>query len=322
MAFAIMRAKKLASMGSVASSMQHNFRERETPNADPERTPENEHLQAQTTDEAMGKLRDLLPEKRRKDAVLVVEYVMSASPEWWKTATETQQKAFFEKSQAWLADKYGKENILVASIHKDETSPHLSAFVVPKTADGRLSAKDFIGNRDKMRKDQTTFAERVADLGLERGIEGSKATHQRINAHYNAIENASKDVPRITVDELKPKKLKGETLAEKIFGAKETDLGVAHRLTAKIKGYAEPLAKTAATASQNAQKAKEYQETAKNMRNQLNGIKEPFKGLNREQMTEVLTLATRYRLQNEREQKERAQTKTKSRDNPGQDRGR
>jgi hypothetical protein len=115
MAFAIMRAKKLATMGSVASSMQHNFRERETPNADPERTPENEHLQAQTTDEAMGKLRELLPEKRRKDAVLAVEYVMSASPEWWKTATEAQQKAFFEKSQAWLADKYGKENILVAT---------------------------------------------------------------------------------------------------------------------------------------------------------------------------------------------------------------
>ncbi len=317
MAFAIMRAKKLATMGSVASSMQHNFRERETPNADPERTPENEHLQAQTTDEAMGKLRELLPEKRRKDAVLVVEYVMSASPEWWKTATEDQQKAFFEKSQAWLADKYGQQNILVASIHKDETSPHLSAFVVPKTADGRLSAKDFIGNRDKMRKDQSTFAERLADLGLDRGIEGSKATHQRINAHYSALEQAYKDVPSITVDELKPKKLKGETLAERIFGAKETDLGVAHRLTAKIKGYAEPLAKTAATASQNAQKAKEYQETAKNMRNERNGLRDHFKGLNREQITEIMTLAVKYRLENERAQKERTQTKAEQKHDKG-----
>ena len=322
MAFAIMRAKKLATMGSVASSMQHNFRERETPNADPERTPENEHLQAKTTDEAMGKLRELLPEKRRKDAVLAVEYVMSASPEWWKTATEAQQKAFFEKSQAWLADKYGKENILVASIHRDETSPHMSAFVVPMTADGRLSAKEFMGNRDKMRKDQTTFAERMADLGLERGIEGSKATHQRISTHYNAIENASKSVPQITVDELKPQKLKGETLAEKVFGAKETDLGVARRLTKKIKAYAEPLAKTAATASQDAQKAKEYQETAKNIRNQLNSIKEPFAKLNREQMKEVMTLVLTYGRDNERAQKERAQTKAKTRDNPGQDRGR
>jgi hypothetical protein len=265
----------------------------------------------------MGKLRELLPEKRRKDAVLVVEYVMSASPEWWKTATEDQQKAFFEKSQAWLADKYGQQNILVASIHKDETSPHLSAFVVPKTADGRLSAKDFIGNRDKMRKDQSTFAERLADLGLDRGIEGSKATHQRINAHYSALEQAYKDVPSITVDELKPKKLKGETLAERIFGAKETDLGVAHRLTAKIKGYAEPLAKTAATASQNAQKAKEYQETAKNMRNERNGLRDHFKGLNREQITEIMTLAVKYRLENERAQKERTQTKAEQKHDKG-----
>ncbi len=322
MAFAIMRAKKLVSMGSVASSMQHNYRERETPNADPERTPENEHLQAQTTDEAMGKLRELLPEKRRKDAVLVVEYVMSASPEWWKTATEAQQKAFFEKSQAWLADKYGKENILVASIHRDETSPHMSAFVVPKTTDGRLSAKEFIGNREKMRKDQTTFAARVADLGLERGIEGSKATHQSIKAHYNAIEQANKDIPRVQVEELKHRKVKGQTIAEKLFGAKETDLGVAERLTGKIKAFAEPLAQKAATASQEARRAKEYQETAKNVRNQLNGLKDAFKGLNRAQMTEVMTLAVKYRMENEKTLKERTQTKTKSRDNPGQDRGR
>jgi arginine deiminase len=99
-------------------------------------------------------------------------------------------------------------------------------------------------------------------------------------------------------------------------------LGVAHRLTKKIRAYAEPLAKTAATASQDAQKAKEYQETAKNMRNQLNGIKEPFKGLNREQMSEIMTLAVKYRMENERTQKERAQAKTKSQDYPGQDRGR
>lgn len=59
--------------------MQHCYRRRETHNADQERTPDNQHLVAKSTDEAMGKLRDLLPEKRRK-AVLAVEYVMSASP--------------------------------------------------------------------------------------------------------------------------------------------------------------------------------------------------------------------------------------------------
>ena len=165
-AYAIMRCKKLAKMGNVAASLKHAFRERETPNADDSRTPENEHMAATSTDAAMGKLRELLPEKRRKDAVLCVEYVMTASPEWWKSASSQQQAEFFDRSRKWLADKYGAENILVASVHRDETSPHMTAFVVPKTKDGRLSAKEFIGNKAQMQADQTTFAAAVRDLGL------------------------------------------------------------------------------------------------------------------------------------------------------------
>lgn len=186
-AYAIMRCKKLAKMGNVAASLKHAYRERETPNADASRTPENEHWAASSTDEAMGRLRELLPEKRRKDAVLAVEYVMTASPEWWKSASQEQQAAFFEKAHKWLADKYGADRIVTASIHRDETSPHMTAFVVPLTQDGRLSAKEFIGNKAQMTRDQTTFAAAVADLGLQRGIEGSKARHTRIQAFYEAL---------------------------------------------------------------------------------------------------------------------------------------
>ena len=64
MAYAIMRCKKLASAGSVASSLRHCYRERETANADAARTPQNEHGAASSTDEAMGKLRAMLPAKR------------------------------------------------------------------------------------------------------------------------------------------------------------------------------------------------------------------------------------------------------------------
>jgi hypothetical protein len=116
---------------------------------------------------------------------------MTASPEWWKSATTEQQEKFFNRCVAWLGDKYGRENILVATIHRDETSPHLSAFVVPLTADKRLSAKEFIGNKTKMSEDQTTFADKMKDLGLQRGIKGSKAKHQTIReyyAHANATE--------------------------------------------------------------------------------------------------------------------------------------
>lgn len=172
--YAIMRCKKLGSMGNVAASLKHAFRERDTPNADSGRTPDNEHRAAHSTAEAMGRLRELLPEKRRKDAVLVVEYVMTASPDWWKQASPRDQAAFFDQAQGWLAAKYGADRIITATVHRDETSPHLSAFVVPLTKDGRLSAKEFIGNKAQMQADQTAFAAAVRGLGLERGTRAAK----------------------------------------------------------------------------------------------------------------------------------------------------
>ncbi|WP_171972788.1 plasmid recombination protein, partial [Klebsiella michiganensis] len=35
---------------------------------------------------------------------------------------------FYQSSMDWLAEKYGRENILVSSIHLDEKTPHMSAF--------------------------------------------------------------------------------------------------------------------------------------------------------------------------------------------------
>lgn len=275
MAYAIMRAKKLANMGSVAASMQHCYRERDTHNADQERTPDNQHLVAKSTDEAMGKLRDLLPEKRRKDAVLAVEYVMTASPEWFAIATPEQEKAFFQRSVQWLADKYGADRIITASIHRDETTPHLSAFVVPLTQDKRLSAKEFIGSRDKMRADQSAYAACVANLGLERGIEGSKATHQTIQQHYAKVnQTESAALPRITPEDVVPKKSRGTGLLGRVGleSYVETPEGIADRLNAKV---AEATKAYRAKAAEASQARKETQAMRKALEDQQKALK-PF----------------------------------------------
>lgn len=201
MAYAIMRCKKLKGMGSVAGALKHCFRERETFNADSSRTPDNEHGLADSTDKAMGKLREMLPEKRRKDAVLSIEYLITASPQWWETASPDQQDEFFNRSYDWLTNKYGADRVVVATVHRDETTPHLSAFVVPLTPDGRLSAKDFIGDRKRMSQDQTDFAKQVASLGLERGIEGSKAHHRTISEYYARIAMPVPETPAVVVPE-------------------------------------------------------------------------------------------------------------------------
>lgn len=310
-----MRCKKLAALGSVAASMQHCYRERETHNADEKRTPDNQHLAAKSTDEAMGKLRALLPEKRRKDAVLAVEYVMTASPEWFVQTTPEQEKAFFQRSLQWLADKYGADRIVTASIHRDETTPHLSAFVVPLTQDKRLSAKEFIGSREKMRADQSSYAACVADLGLERGIEGSKATHQTIQQHYAAVERGVKPLAVIT-----PKAVEPRVLRKGLFSSDvETPEAVAERLTKAVnEGFAGTIA-TASTALQERRRAKEMQDTADDLRKRLDTLQGAFKGLNKDQVTRVLRMAMTFQMENAKaKERNQAINREKRRNSPDQ----
>lgn len=293
MAYAIMRCKKLSSMGSVASALQHCYRERETANADPSRTPDNEHMAARSTDEAMGRLRGLLPEKRRRDAVLAVEYLMTASPEWWRQATPEQQQDFFVRSRQWLADKYGEQNIIAATVHRDETSPHLSAFVVPLTKDGRLSAKEFVGNRAQMTRDQTTFAAAVADLGLVRGIEGSKARHARVRALYAALE-APPAAPRvITPASVTPRALPPRTLTERLglSAHVESADSVADRLSAAVQRAYEPVVVAATVAHEMRARARQAQATAESLRNELQPVMRAISGLSGRERQDAIRAA-------------------------------
>ena len=188
MNYAILRTAKLKTMGNIGGSLAHNYRTIETPNADPNRTPKNHHSVA--TPEAVKQvIKDRLPEKRRSDAVLCIEYLITASPEWegWG---KSQEAEFFKRSAQWLMDKHGEGNIAGMSIHRDISTPQLVAYVVPIDQKGKLNCKGFLGGRVKLNQMQTDFANTVADLGLTRGKEGSKAKHTSIKEYYHDINHA------------------------------------------------------------------------------------------------------------------------------------
>lgn len=86
-------------------------------------------------------------------------------------------RKFFEKALYFFADRYGYENIINATIHFDEATPHMHIGIVPVTSDGRLSAKELFTPL-QLKQLQTDFAKNVGAMyGLERGTEGSKAKH-------------------------------------------------------------------------------------------------------------------------------------------------
>lgn len=189
MAYAILRFAKLKTWGQIAGSLSHNYRTRDTPNADQNRAHLNEHSHA-TTQDVKNNLQNRLPEKYRKDAVMCLEHLITTSPDWsgWGTEKETE---FFEQSKKWLEDRYGKENVIATSIHRDEMTPHLVAYVVPLDPETHgLNAKKWTGGGLELSKMQTSFAEKVQHLGIERGLKGSKAEHVPIQKFYEKVNNS------------------------------------------------------------------------------------------------------------------------------------
>ena len=71
-----------------------------------------------------------------------------------------------------LADYFGADNIIGASIHLDESQPHLHMDIVPLTAEGKLSAKDMLGGPVALSRHQTEWLEDLQakrpDLNLQR----------------------------------------------------------------------------------------------------------------------------------------------------------
>jgi hypothetical protein len=117
----------------------------------------------------------------RKDAKVMCQALVTSDKSFFDGISKERQEQYFKDSFNFLCERYGKENIISATVHMDEKTPHMHVNFVPVTADGRLSAKDVIGGRKDLNEFQTAFFERVAKgYGLERGVEGSATKHQTV----------------------------------------------------------------------------------------------------------------------------------------------
>lgn len=109
--------------------------------------------------------------KIRKDAVLCNQWIITSDKDFFKGLSEEEERRFFKEAYQWFADRYGRENVVFATVHRDEHTPHLHLGVVPITRDGRLSSKDLF-NRQELKRIQDEFPRYMKKRGfnLERGI--------------------------------------------------------------------------------------------------------------------------------------------------------
>ncbi|KNH16170.1 plasmid recombination enzyme [Priestia megaterium] len=105
--------------------------------------------------------------KVRADAVLVSEFFISASPDYMNAMPEGEQRRYFELAFDHLSEKYGKQNMLYATVHRDEATPHMHVGIVPITEDGRLAAKDYFHGKIKIMRIQDDFHEHMNKHGFD-----------------------------------------------------------------------------------------------------------------------------------------------------------
>ena len=120
--------------------------------------------------------------RTRKDSVRVVETLITASPEFFRGKKPEEIRAFFNLALDFIKSKQSPETIISAVVHMDEKTPHMHLSFVPLTQDGRLSAKDILGNKKNLTKWQDDFWKFMVRKypNLERGESASETGRTHI----------------------------------------------------------------------------------------------------------------------------------------------
>lgn len=193
--YAILRVQKCK--GAAIGAMQyHNDREpgkHTNPDIDQTRTRLNREMRSHVDyeREVQARIDDGYSGERkvRKDAVKLVEGIVTASPEFFELADDDKVREFFDDAYRFCCDEFGESNMVHFTVHMDEETPHAHFGFVP-LRDGKLSWKEFFPNKMALGKMQDRFYGRVGALyGLSRGekrLEGQPARRHKSVAEYKA----------------------------------------------------------------------------------------------------------------------------------------
>lgn len=137
--------------------------------------------------------------KTRKDAVVLLDGLFTASPEFFEGKTTQEIKMYFEDCLDFYVKEYcqGDETrVLNAVIHLDEATPHMQVASIPvytSESGNRLNAKIIMGNKTDYRKRQDRFFEAVSEkYGLERG-EPASAINDKVHTTKREWQAATQE---------------------------------------------------------------------------------------------------------------------------------
>ena len=92
--------------------------------------------------------------------------VLLGNQEYFKNIGPEEQKRFFLEAYNILSDKYGRENVISATVHLDEKAPHMHFKFIPITKDHKLRGGE-LTNKPHLSELHTIVAQRLKDKGFD-----------------------------------------------------------------------------------------------------------------------------------------------------------
>ncbi|EOW1885804.1 MobV family relaxase [Enterococcus hirae] len=192
--------------GNLGGIQRHNQRETENhsnKDIDVTRSYLNYDLVNPTNISYQKRVKEIIDRQRastravRKDAVLVNEWIITSDKEFFETANV---KAFFEDSLAYFRNRCGTQNIAYATVHLDESTPHMHLGIVPMI-DQRLSSKQ-VFTREALKEIQNDLPTYLQAQGhiIERGLIGSEQKHltvEEYKVNQQEIQRMTKTVTEL-----------------------------------------------------------------------------------------------------------------------------
>lgn len=264
--FAILRHQKIKSGRHLVATGLHNGRGVFTANADSEAEPVRVLVGSNAPHrDVWADLKECGIGRVRKNGVVAVEVLLTASPDWWeskgwkagvKPTGELKQLVddWIDANVEYLKERFG-DRLRSVIAHLDEKTPHLQALAVPRElkadkreAHGlkkwRLNSAIDVGSPGRLKQLHTEYAKKMERFGLVRGEDrgtGERAksgdTHKPLSEHqHDQAEITRKQEEALQgLRDMSTKQtaLKAETEQDRLAAMKDRSVAAAERKAAE-----------------------------------------------------------------------------------------
>jgi len=214
----------------------------------------------------------------RKDATVMSQCLVTSDSAFFEKMPREEQTEYFRKSLDFIEKRYGKENMVSATVHYDEQTPHMHVNFVPVTADGRLCARDLFSPA-KLRKLQDDYNRTCRENGydLERGELHSKREHLGVEEYKVSTRYDELKIKQTELGRLEGIDKKASLQAEKgklTYSTKEVEAIKDQNRSLKVDGYNKD-----SQIKELKNEVSQVQDKLSKARSDLKGIKAPLERL-------------------------------------------